>query len=78
MPPLAVTPNRVPNLIYIFQINLRQQKYVDRLHHDNEIESVECVSFEKDANMISKGKIYVTVPVTAKGTYLLTKNLKQF
>ena len=73
MPPLAVAPNRVPKLIYVFRVDLSQQEYEERLPHDHEIESVECVSFMEAVNMISKGEIYVTVPVAVIGTFLLSK-----
>ena len=73
MPPLAVAPNRVPKLIYVFRVNLCQQEYEERLPPDHEIESVECFSFLKVKNMISKGEIYVTVPVAVIGTFLLSK-----
>lgn len=78
MPPLAVSPNRVPKLIYVFRVNLSLQEYEDKLPHDNEIESVECISFQKAAIMMSTGQIYVTVPVAVIGTYLLSKTLNQF
>ena len=75
MPPLAVAPNRVPKLIYVFRVDLSQKEYEDKLPHDNEIESVGCISFEKVASMISTGEIYVTVPIAVIGTYLLSKKL---
>ena len=78
MPPLAVSPNRVPKLIYVFRVDLSQQEYEERLPHDHEIESLDCVSFEKVARMISTGEIYVTVPIAVIGTYLLSKKLSLF
>ena len=78
MPPLAVSPNRVPKLIYVFRVDLSLQEYEDKLPYDNEIESVECMSFKKAAIMISTGEIYVTVPVAVIGSYLLSKNINQF
>jgi 8-oxo-dGTP pyrophosphatase MutT (NUDIX family) len=78
MPPLAVAPNRVPKLIYVFRVDLIQQEYAERLPHDHEIENVECVSFNEAVNMISKGEIYVTVPMAVIGSYLLSKNINRF
>lgn len=77
MPPLAVAPNRMPKLIYVFRVDLTLEEYEARLPHDHEVEGVECVSFKEAATMISKGEIYVSVPVAVIGSYLLSRNLEQ-
>lgn len=73
MPPLAMAPNRMPKLIYVFRVDLLQQEYDRRGKHDTEIEKVELVSFDEAVRMIATGRIYVSVPVAIIGTYLLQR-----
>jgi 8-oxo-dGTP pyrophosphatase MutT (NUDIX family) len=73
MPPLAVSPNRMPKLVYVFQVDLTQEEFDNRGSHDNEIEKVELVPLAEAVGMIATGKIYVAVPVAIIGTYLLSK-----
>jgi len=73
MPPLAVSPNRMPKLVYVFQVDLTQDEFDHRGSHDNEIEKVELVPLAQAVHLIATGKIYVAVPVAIIGTYLLSK-----
>jgi 8-oxo-dGTP pyrophosphatase MutT (NUDIX family) len=73
MPPLAVSPNRMPKLVYVFQVDLTQEEFDNRGSHDDEIEKVELVPLAEAVRMIATGKIYVAVPVAIIGTYLLSK-----
>ncbi len=73
MPPLAVSPNRMPKLVYVFQVDLSQKEFDRRGPHDDEIEKVELVPFADTLRMIATGKIYVAVPVAIICTYLLSR-----
>jgi ADP-ribose pyrophosphatase len=74
MPPLSPSPNRMPNLIYVFRVDVSRAEYEQRLPHDNEIESVECVPLQEAVRLIGNGGIYVAVPVAMIATYLLNKS----
>lgn len=78
MPPLAVSPNRMPKLVYVFQVDLAQREFDARGPHDDEIEKVELVALDEAARMIEMGKIYVAVPVAIIGTYLLSRGSPGF
>jgi len=73
MPPLAVSPNRMPKLVYVFRVDLTRQEFDNRTPHDDEIEGVELISFTEAAEMIASGKIYVAVPAAIVGAYLLSR-----
>jgi 8-oxo-dGTP pyrophosphatase MutT (NUDIX family) len=73
MPPLAISPNRMPKLAYVFRVGLTQQEFDNRGAHDGEIEKVELVQLEEAARMITSGRIYVSVPVAVIGTYLMLR-----
>ena len=46
MPPLAMSPNRMPKLCYVFRVDLAKDEYDRRTEHDAEVEKVELVQFE--------------------------------
>lgn len=73
MPPLAISPNRMPKLCYVFRVDLAQHEYDRRGKHDAEIEKVELLRFDEAVHMIANGRIYVSVPVAVIGTYLLQR-----
>ncbi len=75
MPPLSVSPNRMPKLAYVFRIDLTRQEYDDRKPHDDEVTDVECASLKDAAKMITNGSIYASVPVAVIGMYLVSRNL---
>jgi ADP-ribose pyrophosphatase len=74
MPPLSPSPNRMPTLIYVFRIDLSRDEFDGRKPHDNEVESVECVSLPEASKLIASGGIYVAVPVAIISTYLLSRS----
>ena len=78
MPPLAVSPNRMPKLVYVFQVDLTRQEFDNRGPHDDEIEKVELVPLEEAVRMIATGRIYVAVPIAIIGTYLLSRGSPGF
>jgi ADP-ribose pyrophosphatase len=73
MPPIAVSPNRMPKLVYVFRVDLTQQEFDNRAAHDGEIESVELVPLDRAAGMIATGKIYVALPAAVIGAYLFSR-----
>jgi len=73
LPPMSNSPNRNPNLINIYEVLLSESEFNCREKHDDEVEKVECYSFDKIKNMITSGQIYVGVPVAIMGRYLLEK-----
>ena len=75
MPPLAMAPNRMPKLIYVFRVDITQGEFNSRGAHDHEIERVELLPLEDAARMMVVGKIYVSVPVAVIGTYLLSRQI---
>ena len=64
LPPIAVSPNRNPNLIFPFKVDITQKEYDSRKKHDNEIKEVLCVSFSQVLKMIKSGEIYVALPIS--------------
>ncbi len=70
MLPLSNSPNRNPNLLHIFQINLNRDEFDGRGAHDDEIHQVACFGFTDIFKMIASGKIYVSVPIAVIGKYV--------
>jgi hypothetical protein len=64
----------MPTLIYVFRIDLSRDEFDGRKPHDNEVESVVCVSFPEASKLIASGGIYVAVPVAIISTYLLSRS----
>lgn len=71
MLPIANSPNRNPQLIHIFQVDLQQQEYDRRGAHDHEIDEVVLYNFEEIAAKIFKGEIFVGVPLAILSRFLL-------
>lgn len=71
MPPLSVSPNRNPNLIYVFRVHVSQEEYEKRSVHDEEVEEVQCLAFDYIKKKICHGEIYVTTPIAVISSYLL-------
>jgi len=71
LPPLSVTP-RYPFLVYIFQVNVLHAEYDLRHFHDDEIVSVECLSFDEIRRLIVAGEIYIALPIAILGKFLLS------
>lgn len=70
--PMAVSPNRDPRLVYVYEIHLTAEE-ADSKHYnsDHEIESVHCYSFQKLKEMILNGEIYVSTPLAMVSLHLL-------
>ena len=44
MPPIAISSTRVPNLAYVFRVDVSEKEFADKHHHDDEIHTVERFS----------------------------------
>lgn len=75
MPPLSTSPNRNPLLLHIYCIHLTSMEFHARKDHDNEIKSVEKISFCDVKEMIINGNIYVTTPIAVISSYLFSDTL---
>jgi 8-oxo-dGTP pyrophosphatase MutT (NUDIX family) len=73
MTPLAVLPNRIPHLVYVFRVELTQEEFDRRSGHDDEIAAIELVPLVEVAQRVAVGSIYVALPVAIMLTYLLTR-----
>ncbi|MBF0460631.1 MAG: NUDIX hydrolase [Magnetococcales bacterium] len=73
LPSLAVSPNRIPRLVHLFQVDLSWAEFDQRRPHDHEICSVHCLPLPEVARMILKGEIYVTMPVALIGRYWIAR-----
>lgn len=73
MPPLAMSPNRMPKLVYVFRIDLKRHEFEQRRTHDNEIESVELVPVQEAVRLMTTGGIYVAGIIAIISMYLLSR-----
>jgi 8-oxo-dGTP pyrophosphatase MutT (NUDIX family) len=74
MPPMSVSPNRMPNLIYIFRVNLTRAEFDQRGSHDEEIESVHYVPVEEAVRLVVEGGLYLALPVAVIASYLFAQS----
>lgn len=72
MAPLSESPNRIPQLIYVFRINISKEEFNNRTGHDDEIEYISTYTFHEVIKKLYRGKIYVAVPAAIIGMYLLS------
>jgi len=73
MPPMSTSPNRMPNLVYVFAVELTREEFDRRMPHDSEVESVHCVSFDEVMRLITEGGLYVALPVAVIASYLFSR-----
>lgn len=74
MPPLGASPNRMPNLLYVFRVDLARREWDARRSHDDEVDSVELVPIADVVRLLTSGGIYVAVPIAVISTYLLASH----
>lgn len=70
MSPLAMSPNRMPKLVYVFRIDLTRHEFEQRQAHDEEIDSVELVPIPEAVRLMTTGGIYVAGIIAIIGMYL--------
>ena len=63
----------MPNLVYVFRIDLTRKEFEQRKPHDQEVESVHCVPFDEVVQLITDGGIYVALPVAVIANHLLSR-----
>lgn len=73
MAPIAVSSTRVPNLSYVFKVDLSEEEFDNRLTHDDEIHSVERFALNDLGDMMNTGKIYVSVSLAVLGIFLVSR-----
>ena len=72
--PVSEMPCRMPVLLSVFRVDLRRSEFDSRLDHDDEIISVENLSFGEAARKLVEGEIYLSIP-SAVISRLLLKTL---
>ena len=70
-PPIAGSPNRNPNLLHIFTVNISTEEFEGRNWHDDEIAMVELFSLEEVVKRLDEGDIYVAVSVAVLSRYII-------
>jgi 8-oxo-dGTP pyrophosphatase MutT (NUDIX family) len=73
LPPIAGSPNRNPNLLHIFAVDITADEYEQRKKHDDEIQSVELFRIGEITELLCQGDIYVAVPIAVISRYLLSR-----
>lgn len=75
--PISEMPGRIPVLLSIFRIDLRKPEFDSRLQHDDDIVSVEAISFTDAAQKLINGGIYLSSPA-AIISRLLLKDISKY
>jgi 8-oxo-dGTP pyrophosphatase MutT (NUDIX family) len=73
--PISEMPGRIPVLLSAFSIEVSQSEFDSRSRHDNEISSVEVLSFTEIARKIVNGEIYLSSPIAIISRLLLKRFL---
>lgn len=70
---LAVMPNRMPDRVHVFRVELSREEFRRRAPHDAEIASVELVPVLKLGRLLATGAIRLALPVAVLGLHLLAR-----
>ena len=70
MAPMSTSPNRMPNLTYVFKVDLSREEFERRGPHDKEVESVHYVPLHDVMSLVREGGLYVALPVAVIASYL--------
>jgi 8-oxo-dGTP pyrophosphatase MutT (NUDIX family) len=73
--PVSEMPNRIPVLLSVFRLDVRMGEFESRAQHDNDIVSVEALSFPDAARKLVEGEIYLSSPVAILSRLLLKEFL---
>lgn len=68
---LAVMPNRTPDRVHVFRVDLSRAEYDRRGAHDAEVDAVELVPLADIGRLVASGAIYLALPVAVLGMHLL-------
>lgn len=71
--PIAGSPNRNPNLLNIFTVDITIEEYERKNPHDDEIAAVELFDLEDVSKLLCHGDIYVAVPVAVISRYIISR-----
>jgi 8-oxo-dGTP pyrophosphatase MutT (NUDIX family) len=74
LPSLVISSSRYPILPWIYQIDISKREFDLRDPHDEEIVSVECISFEEVQRRIICSEIYISLAVAVLSRFLFSKN----
>ncbi len=70
MPPIALSPTRMPRLSYVFRVHVSEEEFAKRNPHDDEVYSVERIYISEAVRMMACGEIYVALPLAVLGIFL--------
>jgi 8-oxo-dGTP pyrophosphatase MutT (NUDIX family) len=73
--PISEMPGRIPVLLSVFRVDLSKAEFDSRAQHDNDIVSVEAISFTEAAQKLVEGGIYLSSPVAIISRLLLKRFL---
>jgi len=68
--PISEMPGRMPVLLSVFSVDVVQAEFDSRSEHDDEISSVEVLSFIDISRKIVNGEIYLSSPVAIISRFL--------
>lgn len=74
-PPFSVLPNRMPQLVYVFQVDISMDEFALRQPHDHEVASVELVEFGDFCQRFVRGDVYVSTPGAVVARYMLERGI---
>ncbi len=77
MPPISPSPNRTPNRIHVFRVDITRKEFARRGSHDDEIVGVEYIPFGNLIRRIACGEIYVAAPLAIIAAFLLANQKKE-
>jgi len=69
--PISEMPGRFPVLLSVLRVNVTKSEFDSRSSHDNEIVSVEAISFIEVARKLVSGEIYLSSPAAIISRFLL-------
>lgn len=72
--PVSEMPGRMPNLLSIFRVEVHMSELDSKSKHDDEISSVEVLSFSDIEKKIMTGKIYLSSPIAIISRFLFRRN----
>jgi 8-oxo-dGTP pyrophosphatase MutT (NUDIX family) len=71
--PLGEMPGRMPVLLSVFRVDVTASEYTARKTHDDEVVSVEAITFGRAIQRIVNGEIYLTSPAAIVARFLFGK-----
>ena len=69
--PISEMPGRFSVLLSVLKVNVTKSEFDSRSRHDNEIASVEAISFIEVARKLVSGEIYLSSPAAIISRFLL-------